>query len=85
MVFEAQALAPGPGTRSAATFRWHSIQAALSGSRFFNPPPLVEVMILKILIFLFHRFLCRLTVNRFHADCRGDPVLSGANRGAIET
>jgi len=36
MVFEAQALAPGLGTRSTATFRWRSIQAALSGSRVFQ-------------------------------------------------
>jgi hypothetical protein len=36
MVFEAQALAPGPGTRSTATVRWRSIQAALSGSRGFQ-------------------------------------------------
>ena len=29
MVFEAQALGPGPGIRSTATFRWRSIQTAL--------------------------------------------------------
>jgi hypothetical protein len=43
MVFEAQTLAPGPGTRAMATFRWHPFQSArgrvsstLSGSRVFQ-------------------------------------------------
>ena len=46
MVFVRKVLAPGPGTGPKATFRWRSFQSALSGSRFFIPPPLVEVMIL---------------------------------------
>ena len=45
MVFARKFLAPGPGTRLMATFRWRPFQSALSGSLFFIPPPLVEVMI----------------------------------------
>ena len=52
MVFVREILAPGPGTKPKATFRWRPFQSArgrvsstLSGSRFFIPPPLVEVMI----------------------------------------
>jgi hypothetical protein len=52
MVFVREVLAPGPGTRPKATFRWRPFQSArgrvsstLSGSLFFIPPPLVEVMI----------------------------------------
>jgi hypothetical protein len=37
--------APGPGTKSKATFRWRPFQSALSGSLFFIPPALPEVMI----------------------------------------
>jgi len=44
MVFGAQTLAPGPGTQLRATFRWRPIQSALSGSLFFKPPALPEVM-----------------------------------------
>jgi hypothetical protein len=44
MVFGHQVLAPGPGTRWEATFRWHPVESALSGSRFFKPPALPEVM-----------------------------------------
>ena len=45
MIFVREVLAPGPGTRSKATFRWRPFQSALSGSLFFIPSPLVEVMI----------------------------------------
>jgi len=45
MVFVRKVLAPGPGMGPKATFRWRPFQAALSGSLFFIPPPLVEVMI----------------------------------------
>jgi hypothetical protein len=52
MVFVRKVFAPGPGTGLKATFRWRPIQSArgrvsstLSGSLFFIPPPLVEVMI----------------------------------------
>jgi len=44
MVFGHKVLAPGPGTRCKATFRRHPIESALSGSRFFKPPALPEVM-----------------------------------------
>ena len=46
MIFVREVFAPGPGTRSKATFRWRPFQSALNGSLFFIPPPLVEVMIL---------------------------------------
>jgi len=36
---------PGPGNGGKATFRCHPFQSALSGSLFFLPAPLVEVMI----------------------------------------
>jgi hypothetical protein len=45
MIFAQKLLAPGPGTLLRATFRWHPIQSAWSGSLFFIPSPLVEVMI----------------------------------------
>ena len=44
MIFSQKLLAPGPGTQLRATFRWRSIQSALSGSLFFKPPALPEVM-----------------------------------------
>jgi hypothetical protein len=47
MVFAQKLLAPGPGTKSRATFRWRPFQSArgrvsstLSGSLFFIPPAL---------------------------------------------
>ena len=49
MIFVREVLAPGPGTRSKATFRWRPFQSVLSGSLFFIPPPLVEVMILHLI------------------------------------
>jgi hypothetical protein len=45
MIFAQKLLAPGPGTKLKATVRWRPFQSALSGSLFFIPPPLVEVMI----------------------------------------
>jgi hypothetical protein len=45
MVFEQKVLAPGPGAKSRATFRWLLFQSAMSGSLFFIPPALPEVMI----------------------------------------
>ena len=45
MIFVQKLLAPGPGTKSRATFRWRPFQSALSGSLFFIPPALPEVMI----------------------------------------
>jgi hypothetical protein len=39
MVFEPQTLAPGPGTRAKAPFRWRPFQSALSGSRVFQASP----------------------------------------------
>jgi hypothetical protein len=45
MIFAQKVLAPGPGTKSKATFRWRPLQSALSGSLFFTPPALPEVMI----------------------------------------
>ena len=44
MIFGDQALAPGPGTRAKATFRWPQTKSALSGSCIFKPPALLEVM-----------------------------------------
>ena len=44
MIFSQKLLAPGPGTQLRATFRWRPIQSALSGSLFFKPPALPEVM-----------------------------------------
>jgi hypothetical protein len=45
MISACNALAPGPGTRGKAHFRWRPFQSALSGSLFFIPPALLEVMI----------------------------------------
>jgi hypothetical protein len=45
MIFADKVLAPGPGTRSKATFRWCPFQSVLSRSLFFIPPALPEVMI----------------------------------------
>ena len=44
MIFAQKLLAPGPGTKPRATFRWRPFQSALSGSLFFKPPALPEVM-----------------------------------------
>jgi hypothetical protein len=48
MIFAQKLLAPEPGTRPKSTFRWSPIQSALSGSLFFKPPALPEVMTLTI-------------------------------------
>jgi len=44
MIFTQKVLAPGPGTQLRATFRWRPFQSALSGSLFFKPPALPEVV-----------------------------------------
>ena len=44
MIFSQKLLAPGPGNQLRATFRWRPVQSALSGSLFFKPPALPEVM-----------------------------------------
>jgi hypothetical protein len=44
MIFAQKVLAHGPGTQSKAAFRWRPFQSALSGSWFFKPPALPEVM-----------------------------------------
>jgi hypothetical protein len=46
MVFAQKVLAPGPGIRPKATCRWCPFQSTLSGSLFFIPPALPEVMII---------------------------------------
>ena len=50
MVFEPKVLAPGPGTRAKATFRWLQTQSALSGYGIFKPPALPEAMISGVLL-----------------------------------
>jgi hypothetical protein len=52
MIFAQKLLAPGPGTKSRATFRWRPFQSVFSGSLFFIPPALPEVMILLWVLFL---------------------------------
>jgi hypothetical protein len=44
MIFAQKLLVPGPGTKPRAAFRWRPFQSALSGSRFFKPPALPEVV-----------------------------------------
>ena len=46
MVFAQKVLALGPGICPKATFGWRLFQSALSGSLFFIPPALPEVMIM---------------------------------------
>ena len=47
MVFEQQALAPGPGTRAKPFSGGPQDESALSGASIFKPPTLPEVMTLE--------------------------------------
>jgi hypothetical protein len=54
MIFTQKVLAPGPGTKLRATFKWGLFKSArggvlstLSGSLLFKPPALPEIVTLK--------------------------------------
>jgi hypothetical protein len=73
MVFVREVLAPGPGTRLDATFRWRPFQSALSGSLFSIPPPLVEVMIPFNIETPNGQFICRKDLKEVPLGEKGFP------------